>query len=253
MKKLEEKGIHDGHRERLLDLAVNAGFDAMSNYQVVEFFLTYIFPRGDVNPLAHRLLNEFEDFSNLLDANALDTKRIHGINDRSAKRIAVFKEFFHYYTNSRLSKKTVLKNYGEIIDIVEEYVRFRNSENLLIIGLSPSNRVVLKRMLSDQSSRNVSVTISELSAFLLSSKASKIAVGHCHPYGYATPSEEDEKSYKEMKSFCKLYGVEFLDSYIVGMDGVYSHKNKMKVRTFMDVDDVASMLISNIESEKQES
>lgn len=253
MKKTDDKGMHDGHRERLLNLAVNAGFAAMSDYQIVEFFLTFIFPRGDVNPLAHRLLNEFEDFSNILDASPLDTIRIHGINDRSSKRISVFKKFIDHYNDSRLSKRTVLKTYGEIIDLIEEHVRFRDSENLLIIGLSPSNRVIQKRMLSDQSSRNVSLTITDLTTFFLSSKAAKIAIGHCHPYGEATPSAEDEKAFKEISSFCELYGVEFLDSYIVGTDGVYSQLNNIKVRTFRDVDEVASMLIANIEKGNVES
>ena len=54
--KTNDGNLHEGHRARLLDLALNAGVDNMSDIQVVEFFLTYIFPRGDVNPLAHRLL-----------------------------------------------------------------------------------------------------------------------------------------------------------------------------------------------------
>lgn len=252
MKKQDEKGMHDGHRNRLLDLAVEAGFDAMSDYQVVEFFLTYILPRGDVNPLAHRLLNEYQDYANILDANAIDLTHVYGINDRSAKRIAVFKNFFDYYTNSRLSKKKFLSTYGEIIDLVEETVRFRNSENILLIGLSPSNRLIQKRILSNNSINNVSITLAELSAFLLSSKASKIALGHCHPYGIAEPSETDDKSYKETKKFCELYGVEYLDAYIVGMDGVYSHNREAKVRNFMDVNDVTKMLLSNIEKDKEE-
>ena len=53
MVKKVEKNLHEGHRARLLNVAIDAGVDAMSNVQVVEFFLTYIFPRGDVNPLAH--------------------------------------------------------------------------------------------------------------------------------------------------------------------------------------------------------
>lgn len=53
MKSDDEKNIHEGHRQRLLDLAISAGVDNMSEVQVMELFLTYIFPRGDVNPLAH--------------------------------------------------------------------------------------------------------------------------------------------------------------------------------------------------------
>lgn len=252
MKKTDDKGMHDGHRERLLNLAVSAGLNAMSVYQVVELFLTYIYPRGDVNPLAHRLLNEYQDFANILDADPLDLMHIYGINERSAKKISSYKQFFNYYTDSRLSKKKFLSTYGEIIDLIEETVRFRNSENLFIVGLSPSNRLIQKRILSDHASNNVSLAITELSQFLLSSKASKIAIGHCHPYGFASPSKSDDDAFKETKAFCEIYGVEFIDAYIVGMDGVYSHMCEKRVRNFIDVDDVTSMLLSNIEKDKEE-
>lgn len=79
-----EKNIHAGHRERLNELVANTGVDALSEVQAVEYFLTYIFPRGDVNPLAHRLLEEYESFSHIIDASAQDLMRVAGINKRSA-------------------------------------------------------------------------------------------------------------------------------------------------------------------------
>lgn len=243
--KPNEKGMHDGHRERLLDLGINAGLDNMSDYQVVELFLTYILPRGDVNPLSHRLLNNYEDFSNILDANILDlVNNIYGINDRSAKKISLFKEFLQYYTNSRLAKKKSFGTYGEIIDLCEELVRFRNSENIVMIALSSANRCIQKRILSDKSSNSVSLTIADLSAFLLSTKASKIVFAHCHPYGVAKPSDTDMDSYIQSRDFCKIYGVQFVDSYIVGLDGVYSCKEEKLLRVFMDVEYLAESLSS---------
>lgn len=86
MKKDNDGKMHEGHRQRLLELALNAGVDNMSEVQVVELFLTYIFPRGDVNPLAHRLLQEYETFTQIVDADVNDLMRIEGINERAAKK-----------------------------------------------------------------------------------------------------------------------------------------------------------------------
>ena len=63
---------HDGHRERLTNLVEKSGLDNVSNIQAVEYFLTYIFPRGDVNPLAHRLLDKYETFANIINASVND-------------------------------------------------------------------------------------------------------------------------------------------------------------------------------------
>ena len=101
---------HEGHRERLTDLINNSGIDCVSTVQAVEFFLTYIFPRGDVNPLAHRLLDRFENFGNIVDACESDLKSVKGINDRSAKKIKLFSELIFYYSSSKMSKKISSNN-----------------------------------------------------------------------------------------------------------------------------------------------
>ncbi len=238
-----EKGMHDGHRERLLDLAMNAGLPAMSNYQVMEFFLTYIFPRGDVNPLAHRLLNEYEDFAHVLDAEFYDLKRLHGINDRSAKRISLIKEFFYYYTDSRIGKKPKIKRTADLIDMVEELMRFRNNENILLVALSPANIVVSKRILSSQSSREVSVAKAELAVFIASTKASSIAIAHCHPAGHACPSGTDDDSFEQLRELTIACGASFIDSYIIGEEGVFSQTDNKLIRLYCDVDELKEVFI----------
>lgn len=236
--KEDEKCMHAGHRERLLELAVNAGFDAMSDVQVVEFFLTYILPRGDVNPLAHRLLNEYKDFYHILNAETYDLTRVNGLNDRSSKKINVFKEFFDYYMQSRIGKRPKIGCVGDLVDIVEELMRFRNTENILLLALSPANIVIQRRILDGESSRQISLAKSELAVFISSSKASSIAIAHTHPYGYAYPSKADTLNFEELKKMCYVCGVEFIDSYIIGEDGVFSQKEDKRIRTYCDVEDL---------------
>ena len=72
----QKKSIHSGHRERLTNLVDKSGIENVSPIQAVEFFLTYIIPRVDVNPLAHRLLDKFETFGNILDASENDLKSV---------------------------------------------------------------------------------------------------------------------------------------------------------------------------------
>ena len=94
MKGSEQKGIHDGHRGRLVDLAYNASLENLSEVQAVELFLTYIFPRGDVNPLAHKLLDKYNNFISIFDATVSDLASIKGISEHTAKKILLFKDFF---------------------------------------------------------------------------------------------------------------------------------------------------------------
>ena len=82
-----EKGIHDGHRERLMRTVYEGDFNTLSPYQQVEVLLCYIFPRGDVNPLAHKLYDRFRSFYAILDADIKDLQSVKGIGENSAIKI----------------------------------------------------------------------------------------------------------------------------------------------------------------------
>lgn len=234
----KEKNIHEGHRARLVELARNAGLDNLSDIQVMEFFLTYIFPRGDMNPLAHRLIDEYETFTAVIDADAQDLMRIKGINERSAKMINMFSELFYYYATARMGKKFKVESMSDILDVVEDHLRFRNTENMLLLAISSGNIVTQKRRINLHSSGQVSVNLIELSSFITSAKPSSLVVAHCHPYGYASASKADVESYKQILKLCDSMGVFFVDSLILGEEGVYSQKHNTLLRKYVDVEEL---------------
>ncbi len=237
----DEKNIHEGHRKRLVDLAYKAGLDNMSDVQVVELFLTYIFPRGDVNPLAHRLLDEFETLANIASAEVSSLVKVPGINERSAKLIVLFNEMFFYFATSRMGKKCVVTTRAEMIDIVEDYLRFRNTENILLIALSAGKIVTHKKRIAKKSPTEADISMLEIADFISNAKPASMVIAHCHPYGSATPSPEDKVAYKKIEEFCNQCGVELVDSYIVGEDGVYSQAEDERVRTYFDVEALHEM------------
>ena len=86
----EIDNIHRGHRVRLINTVNKCGLDGLSDIQVLEFFLFFVFPRGDVNPLAHRLLDKYKSISGVLEASVDDLKTVKGMGDVSAKNCIVF-------------------------------------------------------------------------------------------------------------------------------------------------------------------
>ncbi len=240
--KKDEKNIHDGHRARLLDLACNAGVDNMSKYQVMEFFLTYIFPRGDVNPLAHRLLDEYESFTHVIDADVNDLMRVTGLNERSAKKISMFSELFYYYATAKMGTKCVVSCIADLIDIVEDNLRFRTSENMILLALSPANMVTHKRRIKSNSNNEVSLSVLELTSFMATAKPASLVVAHCHPFGKAFPSGTDVNGFNMVDEVCQTCGVNFIDSFIIGEDGVFSQRKDGLVRTYYDIDQLHKSL-----------
>ena len=225
MKKETTKISHDGHRGRLLDLVYNVGLENVSEIQATEFFLTYIFPRGDVNPLAHVLLKQFGNFANIVDADISELLKIKGINEKSAKKIKLLGNFATYYSFVRMQKRISLKNNQEFLHFLGGLLRFQTTENLYLFAIDHSFKLLQKRIYDLNSVRQVGINPMDVYNFIASTKASYLAVAHNHPHGTAQPSQDDHEAVEYLERILENIDCQLLDSFIVGEDGIYSERN----------------------------
>jgi len=232
MVKKEIECIHSGHRERLTDLVLSTGIDSVSKIQSVEFFLTYIFPRGDVNPLAHRLLKKYGCFSNIIDADINDLVTVDGINTRSAKKIKLFGQMIEFYTLSKMDRNVNLKNTGEFLDLLETLLKVQSTENLFIFAISNNFKLIQKKRCDLNNVRAVGIQPTEIFSFIASTKAAYLIVAHNHPDGSATPSPDDHNAVLYLQDLLRHFDCKLLDSFIVGNDGIYSEMQGSFVRTY---------------------
>lgn len=234
MEQKHTKPLHSGHRERLTDLVQSAGLDGVSEIQAVEFLLTYIFPRGDVNPLAHKLLERFGSFSNIIDADVTDLQTVEGINTRSAKKINLLGQVIDFYTLSKLNKNINLQNTGKFLDLLEELLRVQSTENLFLFAINSNFRLTQKKRFDLKKVRDVGMNPLDLYSFVSSTKLSYLIVAHNHPNGSAMASAEDHDAVAYIEQLLQPLDCKLLDSFIVGEDGIYSEKQDSYVRTFVD-------------------
>lgn len=225
---------HDGHRKRLLDLANDVGVDNLSNVQIVEFMLTYIFPRGDVNPLAHRLLDAYGTLSGIFDAEVCDLMTISGINERSAKKIKLLKSLLTACASSRAKTLGKVSKVADIINIVEDMLRHQTTENMVFLSFNKAGRLCGQKRIRAMSQDTVAIPILELTSFLSSTKPTTFVIAHCHPYGEAYPSQADFSAFSLVEKLCFDCGIRLLDSYIVGENGIYSFRENRLVREYYD-------------------
>ena len=76
-----------GHRERLRSRFLDGGADALPDYELLELILFAASPRGDVKPVAKRLIAEFGSLGNVLAASPADLLRTEGIGPAAAAAI----------------------------------------------------------------------------------------------------------------------------------------------------------------------
>ena len=78
-KKSPKANPHEGHRKKLRDRFIREkGFENFEDHQILELLLFYANPRGDTNPIAHELLDRFDNLKNVLEARTekLDRKSV---------------------------------------------------------------------------------------------------------------------------------------------------------------------------------
>ena len=232
MKNVEDKNMHAGHRGRLLETVCRAGLDTLSEIQQMEFILFYIFPRGDTNPLVHRLLDKFGNVASVLEADENELTSVYGVGERAAKMLKQLVEIFFVYTTCKRTKRENLEEYTGIYDYCEQLLRFKTVEELYIVGVDCMKNIIGRRKLASGSINMVGITPLQISNFLASTKAAMVFITHNHPGGAATPSGQDKSATEYLSNLCATLGVTFIDHILIGEDGVYSFTYHSKVREF---------------------
>ena len=229
---MEKKCIHEGHRARLIDTVCNVGLEHLSEIQAVEFMLTYVFPRGDVNPLAHRLVERFGNVANIIDADINELKAIDGIGDRSAKAIVCLSALFCKVNDCRAVKHNCFNDVDQMCDYFEELMRFMTTENLYIVAVDHKFYVIGSKRLTNGSVKNVGISPLTIANFISSTKPAGIFLAHNHPNGSCKPSTSDIEATSHLVNVVENLGVKFCEHLVVGIDGIFGMFSERVLRPF---------------------
>ena len=219
------KGVHEGHRKRLMDTVLKVGLEKVSKIQAMEFILTYIFPRGDVNEIAHSLLSKFGDVASVINADWKQLVAVPGMGERSAKMLHELSDLFNYFAEAALDGKYTFEYKSDIGDYFEELLRYKTTEMLYIIGIDPASRVKMKYRLVSGKLDGKSFDEREVAKFVTSFKPAYLFLAHNHPTTKSAPSPDDLITFRKVFELCQDLGLALVDYVIVGSDGVYSTKN----------------------------
>ena len=219
-----EKHMHDGHRNRLLSTVHEVGLDHLSQIQTLEFILFYIFPRGDVNPLAHRLLDRFESVANVLDASIHDLMRVKGMGETSAKKLHALLAIMDNYVLSKINSGSSVNKFSQFLKDIEILFRPKNVEVCYTFGITPGGEIKYGRNFSRGDIGMVNFDITQLTNYIQTYKMKFIIFVHNHPGGSCYPSAQDRSSNERIERVLRDCGVQLYDSLIVGRDGIFSCK-----------------------------
>ena len=130
--------VHEGHRQRLKQRFADHGERVFDDHQLLELMLFYAVPQGDVNPLAHRLINHFGSFAAVLDASPEDLRQVKGVGEHTALYLSMFPQVMRRYLASRAGHADKVCSVEDAGEYLLPYFFGAKSELLYLLCLAVS-------------------------------------------------------------------------------------------------------------------
>ena len=213
-----------GHRERLRTRFLEAGSNAVSDYELLELVLFRTIPRRDVKPLAKKLIATFGSFAEVLAAPAQRLEEVAGIKDATATDLKIVHAAAERLRRVEVKGKPVLSSWSAVLDYCRTAQAFADKEQLRIIFLDKRNRLIADEVQQQGTVDHTPVYPREVVKRALELSATAIILVHNHPSGDPTPSRADIQMTQQIVEVARPLGISVHDHIIVGKDGHASLK-----------------------------
>ena len=178
----------------------------------------YAIPKGDVNPLAHELIERFGSLDRVLDALPEELMKVHGIGEYSAGLLKIFPAVLGRYLEGRTGPGQIVHTVQEAGHVLAPYLYGARNEMAYILCLDAKEKVLGVRRLSEGNNLNSDVTIRRAAEECMAMQATFCYLAHNHVSGVALPSPEDMNTTNVIRAALNPLGVRLVD-HLVFVDG----------------------------------
>lgn len=212
--------MHEGHRKRLLEKLKNGG--NLYEYELLEILLFNAYPRKNVNPIAHSLLERFAGIKAILTAEIDELCAVDGVGENVALYLKCLGECV--YSGNECESFARIRNTAEFKAFISARFRGKSNETLEFYLLDKNGRVNRIGSFTSGDAERVEVKPEEVIKLISVYKPYGVYVAHNHVSGGSFPSPADDKLTKQIQLICSLNNARLYDHCIyAGDDDVYSY------------------------------
>lgn len=214
--------MHEGHRKRMRERFRKEGLDGFADHEVLELLLFYGRARGDVNPLAHTLMDTFGSLQGVLEAKADQLMAVPGVGEETATLISFVLPMFRRYTACLCRERKRLDTREDAKQFCKSLLSGWRTERLYVICLDADNQLLGYRLVGEGTTGGVPVQPRLVVETALNLNARSVVLCHNHPGGTDWPSVEDISATEQIKLLLKGLDIDLLDHIIVAGEKTYS-------------------------------
>ncbi len=214
--------VHEGHRQRMRERFCREGLDGFADHEVLELLLFDCIPNGNVNPLAHDLLDAFGSLHGVLEALPEQLMAVKGVGVRTATHLGMILPLFRRYHQSVCASRKRIANRSEASAYCLSLLAGYRTERFYLISLSADMEVLGTRMIAEGTLTEVSAYPRLVVEAALNQNAHSVVLCHNHPSGAQEPSLDDLQTTLQLQGVLQVLGITLLDHIIVAGSETYS-------------------------------
>ena len=220
-----DKPDYLGHRERLRRRLLDAGSDALADYELLEFLLYSARARGDTKPLAKALLRRFGSLAAVLGASPDALAAVKGMGPASVAALVAVRAAAREMLRAEVTNRSVISSWQQLLDYCTARIGFGDAEEFHLLFLDAKNALIADEKQQHGTVNHTPVYPREVVKRALELAASAIIMVHNHPSGDVTPSRADIEMTRTVREAAKAVGISLHDHLVIGRGRHSSFKN----------------------------
>lgn len=207
---------HHGHRKRLRRRFLDAGPDALQDYELIELLLFPSQPRRDTKPLAKRLIKRFGSFADVITAppDALMTEP--DVAESAVAALKAVEAAAIRLARAQVIGRPVLSSWVQLLDYLQTSMAYAKIEQFRLLFLDRKNTLISDELQQQGTVDHTPLYPREVVKRALELGASALILVHNHPSGDPTPSAADISMTREIRDVGAKLGLTLHDHIIVG-------------------------------------
>lgn len=200
------------------DKFVAQGVGALSDAELLSLVVA---SRGGEESLAtaESLLREAGTLSALSHLSVGELRQMGSLGMERASRVVAAMELGRRVLVADGAEQTTIRDCNDVAALFSPLISHLDHEELWVLYLSTSNRIIERRRISVGGSSSVTTDCKLIVRHALTLVAASIIVVHNHPSGTAEPSREDEHFTDRLRDAAALFDITLLDHIIVARGG----------------------------------
>lgn len=219
-------GEHDKHRQRMRKKFFMHGLEGLPDHEVLEIVLYYAIDRMNTNEIAHRLIDKFGSFKNVVDAPAHDLMQVKGVGEVSATLLKLIPELCRlYFYQSSADHNRKIKTAEDAMEFLIPKFLGRNIEECYVLLLNKRLEVINSIHIASGNTKSVGIDYAKIVQTATMYNANFVIIAHNHLM-HDIPSDSDIANTYKLAENLSIVDIVLIDHIIV-----CGHKARSLIKT----------------------